>query len=140
MDQVGLVRKVSNGEAEVEVRRISGCGENCKGCGGGCNVPSHVVVLSNDINAKVGDFVEIKGETKNILKYTMIIYMVPFVFLIMGISLGMKFLKNMSISSYEPLSFLIGLIFLAFGYLVVKFIDKKVGKKEENIIKMTRII
>lgn len=140
MDQVGLVRKVLNGEAEVEVRRISGCGENCKGCGGGCNVPSHVVILPNNINAEVGDFVEIQGETKNILKYTMIIYMIPFAFLIIGISLSMKILKNMSISSYEPLSFFIGLIFLAFGYLVVKFIDKKVGKKEENIIKMTRVI
>lgn len=140
MEQVGFVRKIFDDKAEVEVRRISGCGENCKGCGGGCDVPKHVVVLPNNINAKVGDQVEIIGETKNLLKYTMIVYMIPFAMLLIGILLGIKILKNLQISNYEPLSFLIGLAFLALGYFIVKIIDKNIGKKEDNTITMTRII
>lgn len=140
MDQVGFVRKVSNGKVEVEVRRISACGDNCKSCGGSCHAPNHVVILPNNIDAKVGDLVEIKGETKNILKYTMVVYMIPFTMLILGILIGMKTFKNLEISNYEPLSFLIGLIFMALGYFIVRTIDKKIVKKEEDIIRMTRII
>lgn len=70
----------------------------------------------------------------------MVVYMIPFTLLILGILVGMKVFRNLGISSYEPLSFLIGLIFMALGYIIVKFIDKKIGRKEEEIIRMTRII
>ncbi|WP_353097031.1 SoxR reducing system RseC family protein [Tissierella praeacuta] len=140
MEQVGFVRKISGDNVEVEVRRISACGDNCKSCGGSCHAPNHIVVLPNIINAEVGDLVELKGETKNILKYTMIVYMVPFTMLIIGILIGMKVLKNLNISNYESLGFLVGLIFMAIGYFIVKSIDKKIGRREENIIKMIRII
>jgi len=111
----------------------------CKTCGG-CDTPSHVVIIQNTLDAKVGDLVELKGETKNILKYTLIVYMVPFALLILGILMGMNVLKSQGIDSYEPLSFLIGLIFMAFGYFLVKIIDRRIEKKEDNIIKMTRIL
>jgi sigma-E factor negative regulatory protein RseC len=52
----------------------------------------------------------------------------------------MKILKSLNVMSYEPFSFLIGLGFMVIGYLIVKIIDKEFGKKEEDIIKMTRII
>lgn len=140
MEQVGFVRKTFDDKVEIEVRRISACGENCKGCGGGCDVPKHIVILPNNIDAKVGDQVEIIGETKNLLKYTMIVYMIPFSMLLIGILLGIRVLKNLEISNYEPLSFLIGLIFLAIGYFIVRIIDRNIGKKEDNTITMTRII
>lgn len=140
MEQVGFVRKVNGNNVEVEVRRVSACGDNCKSCGGSCSAPNHVVILSNNVNAKAGDFVEIKGEAKNILKYTMIIYMVPVTMLIIGILIGMKILKNLNIISYEPFSFLIGLVFMAIGYFIVKIIDKRFGKRNKDIIQMTRII
>lgn len=139
MEQVGFVKSVKKNKAEVEVKRISGCGGGCKSCSG-CDTPSHIVIIPNTLNAKVGDFVELKGETKNILKYTMIVYMIPFSLLISGILLAMSILKNKGINNYEPLSFLIGLLFMALGYLLVKFIDRKIEKKEDNTITMTKIL
>ncbi len=140
MEQVGFVRKVLDGNVEVEVRRVSGWGGGCKSCGGSCDTPNHVVILPNNLDAKVGDFVEIKGETKKILKYTMVVYMIPITMLILGILVGMNILKNLEISNYEPLSFFIGLVFMVLGYFIVKLVDKKIGKKDESIIRMTRII
>jgi sigma-E factor negative regulatory protein RseC len=137
---MGVVKKVFNGKAEIEVKRISACGENCKSCGGGCDGPKHLVILPNGIDAKVGDLVEIIGETKNILKYTMIVYMIPFALLILSILISTQILKKAEISNHEPISFLIGLVFLAIGYFVVKRIDKKIGTKDDSAIKMTRII
>ncbi len=139
MEQVGFVRKVIKNKVEVEVRRISGCGGGCKTCSG-CDTPSHRVIIPNTLNAKVGDLVEIKGETRNILKYALIVYMIPFSMLIIGILLSMNILKNQAISNYEPLSFLIGLIFMAIGYFIVKIIDKRIEKRDENIIRMTKIL
>lgn len=139
MEQVGFVKNISNGKAEVEVKRISGCGGGCKSCGG-CDTPSHTVFIKNNINAEVGDTVEIKGETKNILKYTLIVYMIPFAMLIIGITLGMKVLKSLEVSNQELLSFLIGLVFLALGYFIVKFFDKKIEKEDDSTITMTRVI
>ena len=53
----------------------------------------------------------------------------------------MKILQYYGVSNYEPLSFLIGIIFLALGYLIVKIFDNKIENKEdENIMVMTRII
>lgn len=140
MEQVGFVRELSDNKIEVEVRRMSGCGENCKGCGSSCNVPNHVVILPNTIGAKVGDFVELRGKTKNLLKYTMIVYMIPFAMLIFGILIGMKVLKARNVVNFEPLSFAIGLIFLGIGYLFVKLIDRSIGKRENDTIEIVRII
>ena len=111
-------------------RRIKTCS--------GCDTPSHIVIIPNTLNAKVGDLVELKGETKNILKYTMVVYMIPFGLLIFGILMGMTLLKSRGIDYYEPLSFLIGLVFMAFGYLIVKIVDKKIAEKEDDIVKMTK--
>lgn len=140
MEQVGIITKVFDGKAEIEVRRMSGWGENCKGCGSSCDTPNQVIVLKNNIDAKVGDMVEIKGETKQILKYMLIIYFIPFVMMLLGIFMGIKVFKEKGISNYEPLSFLVGLIALGIGFLIVKIFDSKFGKKDNNIIVMTKIL
>ena len=140
MGQVGFVKDISDGKAKVEIKRISGCGGGCKTCGG-CDTPSHMVVIKNSINAEVGDMVEIRGESKNLLKYTMIVYMIPFSMLMIGIIGGMQVLKNFGISNYEPLSFLVGLVFLALGYFIVKLYDTKISNKEDDeTIVMTKVI
>jgi sigma-E factor negative regulatory protein RseC len=99
-----------------------------------------LVVLKNDINAEVGDRVEIKGKTGDILKLTMIVYFVPFTLMLIGIFSGLKIFKNMGIANYEPLSFLLGLVCLGIGYFLVRMFDNSFGKKENNTIMMTKII
>lgn len=140
MEQVGYVRKIIDDEAEVEVRRISSCGGGCSSCGGSCNVPSIVVSMKNPINAKVGDYVEIKAKSKNIIKYALIVYMIPFVMLILGIILSMNLFRLMNIVNYETYGFMVGLIFLGISFLIVRKIDKSIEKKNENTMEMARIL
>lgn len=139
MEQIGLVKTVFNGRAEVEIKRISGCGGGCKTCGG-CDTPTHTLIIKNQLDAEVGDFVLIKGESKKLLKYTMIVYLIPFAMLVIGIILGVNILKDLEVSNYEPLSFLIGIVFLALGYFIVRIYDKRVGKKDDDTVIMTKII
>lgn len=140
MDQIGFVRKVNGDKIELEVRRISSCGGGCKTCSSSCDAPAHVIIVENELNAKVGDFVEIKGDSKNILKYTAIVYMLPLTFLIVGISVGNFIFKSNGYSNHEVLGFLIGLIFLALSLLFIKLIDKKISKKKNSTLSITRIL
>lgn len=140
MEQVGVITKTFDDKVEVEIKRMSGWGENCKGCGSSCDTPNHIIVLKNNLNAKVGDKVQVKGETKEILKYMVIIYFIPFIMMLIGIFMGIKVFKEKGISNYEPLSFLVGLIALGIGFLIVKIFDNKFGEKNTNIIVMTKIL
>ncbi|HLR21899.1 MAG TPA: SoxR reducing system RseC family protein [Tissierellaceae bacterium] len=140
MDQVGFVRKVEGDSMELEVRRMSGCGENCSNCSSSCDAPAHIITIENQLDAEVGDFVEIKGHSKNILMYTAIVYMIPLAFLIIGIAVGNSIFKSKGYSNYELLSFGTGMLSLAISLLIVKLIDKKMSVKKNSTLSITRIL
>lgn len=54
--------------------------------------------------------------------------------------MGIKIFKEMGISNYEPLSFLVGLVTLGLGFIVVRLIDSKLGREESQIVIMTKIL
>lgn len=140
MEQIGYIRNTSNGMAEVEVRRISGCGGSCSGCGGSCDVPSIIIKIENSIGAKPGDYVEIKGQSNKIIRYALIVYMIPFFMLILGIMMSTVLLKSLGINNSELYSFLIGIVFLGISFLILKRIDNSIKKKNDKAIKMVRIL
>ncbi len=140
MEQVGFVRNIIDGKVELEIKRVSGCGDNCKGCGSSCDIPAHVITLPNKINAKIGDFVELKGEPKKLLKYAMIVYMIPFIFLIVGIVIGNNYFKGIGNPNYEVLSFLTGLVSITISYFLVRIIDKNISKKDEQSISLVKVL
>jgi len=141
VEQVGIIKKTFGNQAEVVVRRTSGCGGNCESCGG-CSAETAylTVVLKNDVGAKAGDLVEIEAKPQKILKYTFIVYMIPFFMLLMGIFLGVSFFKSVGNSNYEILGFGVGMLFLAISFGIIKLIDKYVNKREENPLEIKRII
>ncbi|MDR7869857.1 MAG: SoxR reducing system RseC family protein [Tissierellaceae bacterium] len=140
MEQVGIVKEVKGNDVVLEVRRVSACGTNCGSCSASCEVAPHFVTINNKVNAKLGDMVEIKGETKKILKYTFIIYIVPLVFLILGIALGNQYFQSRGFENYEVLSFLAGIFSLVISFLVLKLIDNNVAKNNEVVLSISRII
>lgn len=140
MDQIGFVRKIKGNNMELEVRRISGCGGGCSSCSSSCETPPHIVTIPNRLNAKVGDFVEIKGNTRNILKFTAIVYIVPLAFLILGVVLGNSIFKGRGYANYELLSFFTGIIFLLVSLLLVKLVDNKIAHKNISTLSATKIL
>lgn len=139
MEKVGFVRRITDDTAELEIKRASGCG-SCNGCAGGCEVKSQMIIVKNNLNAKVGDFVELRGETKSILKYMFIIYMIPFVFLVGGIVLGNNYFMAAGNPNFELLSFATGIIALFISFFIVRVIDKNIAKTGKVTIEMTKIL
>lgn len=139
MDQVGFVIKTYDDKAQLEIRRTSGWG-GCKGCASSCDVKSHIIILKNSLNAKVGDLVEIEGEAKNILKYAFIAYMIPFIFLVLGITLSIGYFRDNGYASFELLSFGVGLISLFISFFIVRAFDRKIAANDKDAIRMTRIV
>ncbi|WP_066502801.1 SoxR reducing system RseC family protein [Abyssisolibacter fermentans] len=138
MKQIGHVFDVNDDFAIIDVRRVSACGHNCADCGGSCDVPAIRVKIKNILNAKQGDYVEIKTESKKILKYAFIVYLIPMILMLSAIAVSAYFLKKSGYSNYESYSMLIGLLFLGLSYFILKYIDKKAADKIE--FKMIEII
>ncbi len=139
MEQIGFVRRLNGDDMELEVRRVSACGGNCSSCSS-CDTAPHIITVPNRLNAKVGDFVEIKGHTKNILKFTALVYMVPLFFLILGISIGNMIFKSRGYSNYEVLSFLTGVLGLIVSLFLIKLVDNRLKDKKDSTLSITRIL
>lgn len=139
MDQVGYILGTENGRARVEVKRLSGCSGTCKSCSG-CDTPSVIVNLENTIGAKIGDIVEIKGQGNTILKYTFLIYMIPFAMLILGLVGGITKFKAMGYANYELYGFLVGIVFLFLSFGILKLIDNKSKARTKDMMRIVKII
>lgn len=139
MEQVGYVRRIIDDKVELQVTRASGCG-SCNGCAGGCETKPHYITLKNNIDAKVGDLVELKGETKSIVKYMFLIYAIPFAFFIAGIVIGDSYFKSINNPNYELLSFATGALGLFVSFIFMRLIDNRVAKKDKTTIVMTKVL
>lgn len=140
MEQIGYVNKIDGNTAQVVVRRVSLCGDKCTSCKGSCNVPGISVNIENVLGAKEGDFVEVRMKTKTVLKSAFLVYAIPLVMLIIGITAGISIFKNLGFSNYESYGFLTGLIFLGISYIVLRKIDNYIKKKNSLVFEMVRII
>lgn len=105
MDQVGLITKAKDNMVEVEIKRMTACGDSCNSCSSACKVPGIVVTIPNTLDANIGDYIELEAKGESILKYAIIVYMIPFFMLLLGIFSSMYLFKSIGIKSYENYSF-----------------------------------
>ena len=75
-----VTRLLSNGMAEIAVRRESACGGNCHACGGTCASKNIIKVSAkNPVLAGVGDRVVVASSTSGILGAAVVVYVIPLV-------------------------------------------------------------
>lgn len=140
MEQVGFVVSANKNTAMVVVGRASACGESCASCGSSCSTPGVSLEIKNTLDAKPGDYVELRAQTSQILKSAAILYLLPLFSMIIGIIIGIKIFMSAGYSNYESYGFIVGLVFLGLSYIILRIIDKKVKNRDKVIIEMTRII
>jgi len=138
----GIVTKVYSSTAWVKCTKSAAC-ESCSAKGfcdtaGGGSDDVEVEAI-NVAGAKVDDRVTISFETSSLLKVSFLVYMVPVLFLILGVVIGDKIAP---IFNYDQsiFSVLVGFLFLLAAFFFVKAKGKELSKKEAYQPKIIRIL
>lgn len=127
--------------AKVQVKRVSACGESCVSCKGGC-APSHTYVDAvNNINAAVGQDVEIEMQTKMVYNAIILNYGIPLLMLIVGIFSGSALVESLNLNvSKDLLGVFIGFVLMALSYMLASQIDKHYGKTGKMKFTVKRVL
>lgn len=142
MNQQGfIIDIVDNRTAKMIMQRHSACAS----CGKCSKLSSEcqdlVVEVDNSIGAEKGDRVEVSMESVMVLKATMLAYLVPLMFLLVGTILTYYILNLIKFSgSIEVISGVVGLICTGISYLLLKRNDNKFKQSRQYIPKITKII
>ncbi len=141
MENIGIVKKVEDNEAVVEIQRTSACGESCASCKGGCIPTKKYVEAVNLPEAKVGQRVKIELQTKKVLNAAMIMYLLPLLNTFIGVLLGIWVAGYMgNESSQETIGIVTGLIFLGLSFFGIRIWDRSQKNSEKVEIVISKII
>lgn len=134
MDQIGkIVELIDESTAKILMTKHTDCGK-CGACDLGKDMDM-MTIAQNDVNAKVGDMVQVSMETKNILSAAFIMYVIPLIALLTGIILGSKLFSG---DKSEVMALFFGFLLLAITYFLIKLNEKRYTKKYKAVI--TKII
>ncbi|KUO76892.1 MAG: hypothetical protein APF77_21670 [Clostridia bacterium BRH_c25] len=127
--------------SKVQVKRVSACGESCASCKGGCT-PSHTYVDAvNDIEASVGQEVEIEMQTKVVFSAILFNYGLPLLMLVIGIFSGSALVDILYLNvSKDLLGIFLGFGLMALAYVLASKIDKNYKKTDKMKFVIKRIL
>ena len=130
--EVGIVKEILGVSAKVLIARSSAC-EGCesqgvcKALGGKTEI---IIEALNEINAKKDDHVTIEMPESSIIKIAFLVYIVQILALIIGLIVGIKYIRDFSISP-EIMGIICGSILFIVSFLVIKIVGKIITKKKK---------
>lgn len=135
MQQIGYVKEVLDDKAKVEVARNSMCdGCSKKECDGECTVSDMfnsskkmTVLANNEPLAKVGDKVLLETESSTILKYALIVFILPIVLFV-----GAYLIAHQLLGS-ETYALIISIAAFVLCFLFIGIYEKIVSKRKINV-------
>jgi sigma-E factor negative regulatory protein RseC len=135
----GIVEKIASQRAVVRIQPSSACA----GCEarGACQVHGDkklLVDVKNDLEAKVGDTVEISMPSGSVLKVSLLVYALPILGLILGALSGSVWAGAFHTPS-TPASLIGGGAGLAVSVMVLRYFDRSVRSKPDYSPQMTRV-
>lgn len=136
MKQIGRVIEVKDGMAKLLVIRKAACGADCSHCKGSCEEVSETISLVDTLGVSPGDFVELSTSFKGVMAYLLLIYGLPTLTFFIGVLGSMAFLPTKGVENKELYAFIIGIVFVAVTFLIVKALDKRIAPK--NVVGMDK--
>ncbi len=119
MGEIGKVIKVNENKITVELERKEACAK-CRACSVGMKSETMVIECFNSCEAKLNEKVEIVLEEKNFIQAVLIMYGIPFVFFVVGLSAGYYISNMLNISAKEIIGFCSGIVFVMISYLWIR--------------------
>lgn len=126
MKQTGVVQAVHGPYVDILVKRP----DACHGCGA-CKLANdepRMVTARNDVEASVGDTVEIELSGTTLMRAVGLAYGVPLVMFMTGLLLGEPIARRIGLAINPSLASAIGaFIFLGAGYYLIHHYDRSLG-------------
>ncbi len=129
MDEMGYVIDQHDEYVVVNIKRKSACG-SCKACElGKSNMDEINVDVKNSLGAAKGDYVRIQMQTPDILKAAFLVYMIPLLALLSGITAA--YLLAQTIEGITELHMLgAGAVLMLLSLLYVRKKDADIKRTE----------
>ena len=138
-EQGVITRRISERLAEVALKKSEACAK----CGGCRDIGEGMAAIEavNEIGAKRNDEVEIEISSAEIVKGSVIVFLIPVFFLIAGYLIGAAFMRSIGLQEFEEaFGVVCSLAFLFFSYFAIKFYDANIQQKEALRPRITKVI
>ena len=125
MEETGKVIGISDDMARVEVLRKKLC-RKCPAetfCRSGEGM-LRSIEAKNKISARIGDTVKIKISSSRIFKSALLVYILPIVIFLSVIAAAQVLLNS------QGLSIVLGFCAIALFFMLIEFVDKKIGRSK----------
>lgn len=133
MVEQGEVIEINKKNAIVSFERKTAC-DKCGMCAFNKNDMKVKLTLRNNLNAKVGDIVEVSMGDRFVLISAVIVYIIPLILVGAGIGIGIG--CNLS----ELIQIVLAFTGFVLGFVISALIDKKLKKKTNFSPRITKII
>lgn len=128
---IGRVEKVENNFATVSIKRQDMCGE-CHACEMTGEIKECTIKCRNLCHSQVGEIVQIEAAQPAFLKATGIMYGVPLIGFILGLSLGTLVPCSVDTNLREIVMAILGIVGVISGLIWIKRRDY--NKKYDNLL------
>ena len=140
VSEKGVVQEILNQKAMVRIQRSASCATcDSRGTCGVMSGKEMVIEVANDLQAKVGDQVEISMPTGTVLKLSLLIYFVPIVALLIGAIAGRAWSRYLHVQSTVA-SIIGGGLAVGLAFYVLKRLNRAAMIKAKYQPSMTRIL
>mgnify|MGYP001031529806 CR=1 FL=1 len=140
MKQCGLVVQTLENTAKVRMQRHSSCA-GCNACKMGAEENPIELEALNPKNAVQGQMVEVEMEHEHVLLAAFLMYVVPLIFLVVGVIVGHYGLRAMGVTSNTDFfTAIIAFGFTAVAYLLLNRGERKKSFREKMLPIITDVI
>jgi len=141
ISQIGIVRRIEGGQAEIEIARGTSCGEKCSSCKIGCSGTGIIVKVDNYVNAEVGDKVNIESKSSNLVYSAIFVYLIPVIMMVLGMVYGSTLMQKVFSDINPDMGGLIfGITALILFYFLLKTVDNRLSSRNKQRLEITRIL
>ncbi len=136
----GVIEKIFHQKAVIRIQKSSACA-HCDSRGA-CQVISDkemLIEIANDLQAKVGDHVEISVKESSLVKLSLLVFFLPIVALVVGAYAGGALADSLDIDSTLS-SVLGGALAMGITFFALRRLERAIKDKAEYHPRMTRIL
>ena len=140
MKEQGVITRILSSKlAEVAFQRSSACAK-CRACHG-LGEGMVGIEAENEVGAKRDEIVEIEIPSGEMIKGSMVVFLMPILFLAVGYLIGAYLMRWVGLGGWEEgVGILLGISAMLLSYFAISWYDSNIVQKEALRARITKIV